>query len=759
LKLDKRVRLALVIGAIGCSRHPTSCGARSSSAPSAATSAEVAKILKAELPPEDAGDATMGEAFIELVRREAWDDAAASLDGLSEEKKKKPTVRLVRGRVAMARGDWATAVQAFEGLEAELSPVAEDIEKWRADAASHVGPYALAAQYYAKQSGPKSLVRAALAYQKAGMLAEARSAADKAIGAGRGDASEIQARALRAELAKGAGQNALAIEDLRFIVVRAPASDEAKNASSDLETLDPSHPLTGRERLVRAERFVEAGRTDDALAELDRAEKSPNGADADDVAWARAFALYKSRGRYEKAAAAFTRLGQKSGKRQPEALYYAARAASRADHDDEAASGYRAVARRFPTSPWADESSYLAARLSFLHAAWAEAAAGYAAYLRKFPSGKQHDAAGYERALALLADGKYQAARSELHALAQATTSAGEAARLRELEGLAASKAGDKEGATALFTDVVRAQPLSWAAMAARARLAKQGVELPPALDPPESAAAEPMAVSLPPIALLYHRLGLDGDAESWLRAHERDAVADLKAREKEALCAMYGELGRAARLYRVGVDAVPSALLARAPSPSSEWGWRCVYPRPYLERVRDIEERESLPKGLIYAVMRQESAFDPDAVSGARAVGLLQLMPDTARRLASEMGTPFDERLLRAPATNLDLGGRYLAKLLHSFNGAVPMAAAAYNAGPKAVRRWLDRMKSLDTDLWVAMIPFEETRTYVSKVMSNLARYSYLEGGEGALPLVDLMLPSAAPTTPTTTKEETAEY
>jgi soluble lytic murein transglycosylase len=158
---------------------------------------------------------------------------------------------------------------------------------------------------------------------------------------------------------------------------------------------------------------------------------------------------------------------------------------------------------------------------------------------------------------------------------------------------------------------------------------------------------------------------------------------------------------------------------------------------------VHDIEAREALPKGLIYAVMRQESAFDPDAVSGARAVGLLQLMPETARRLAAEVGTPFDERRLRAPAVNLDLGGRYLAKMLHAFNGSVPMAAAAYNAGPRAVRRWLERMKGLDADLWVAMIPFEETRVYVSKVMSNLARYAYLEGGESALPTMDLGLPA----------------
>ncbi len=152
---------------------------------------------------------------------------------------------------------------------------------------------------------------------------------------------------------------------------------------------------------------------------------------------------------------------------------------------------------------------------------------------------------------------------------------------------------------------------------------------------------------------------------------------------------------------------------------------------------------------------MRQESAFAPDATSPARAVGLLQLMPETARRLASEAGTAFDERLLRTPPVNLDLGGRYLAKMLRSFDGSVPLAAAAYNAGPRAVRRWADRMKGLDLDVWVAMIPFEETRTYVSKVMSNLARYAYLDGGESALPSLDLALPTAA----ARARDDEAEY
>jgi len=708
-----------------------------------------------ELPPEDAGDAAQLDAFIELVRREAWDEAAASIDALPEAKQKKPTVRLVKGRVAMARGDHAAAVQAFDGLEKDLAPIADDIEKWRAEAQANAGPFAPAAQYYLKQGGAKALARAALAFHKAGMQPEARAAADKAIALGKGDASEVQVRAMRAELARTEGQIPVAAEDLRFIVLRAPASDEAKTAATMLETVDPLHPLTGKERLARAERLVEAGRTDEALDEIARAERAPGPPDADDVGWARALALYKSRERYEKAAQMFAKFGQKTGRRQAEALYYAARAQSRADHDEEAARGYRAVLSRFPTSQWADECTYLAARLAFLHAAWGEAAAGYSAYLRKFPNGKQRESAAYEHALALLAGGKHASARSELRVLAQTTTSTVEAARLRELEALAAANAGDKEAALALWSEVIRTQPLSWAAMAARARLAREGAEAPPLIEPPDGKANEPIAFKLPPVSVLYHRLGLDSDAESYLRAHEREATLDLKGREKEALCEMYSELGRATRQYRIGVDAVPSTLLARAPSGASEWAWRCVYPRPYLERVGDIEVREALPQGLIYAVMRQESAFDPDAVSHARAVGLLQLMPETARRLAAEAGTVFDERLLRTPPVNLDLGGRYLAKLLRSFDGCVPTAAAAYNAGPRAVRRWLSRMKGLDLDLWVAMIPFEETRTYVFRVMSNLARYAYLTGGESAVPEIALGLPSSS----IGVKEEAAEY
>ncbi|MET0591933.1 MAG: hypothetical protein ABW133_04490, partial [Polyangiaceae bacterium] len=407
----------------GCSRHPPNDVTESASTPTplATASAQVEKILSRELPMEDEADASDAEkAVIDFVRRESWDEAWTAFEALPEARKKRPTFRLLRARIAMQRADHATAVTALTGLENELAPIASDIEKWRAESQAQAGPYPDAAQYFSKQGGASALGKAAIAYDKAGLPKDARATADRAIAAGKGEPSEAPVRAMRARLAEAEGDTAAAIEDLRFIVLRAPADDEAKTAMAALERLDPTHPLTTKERLGRADKLGDAGRTDDALTELDLAEKTASPSEQEEIAWARAHALYRARNRYEKAAAAFGKLGNKKGPRQAEALYYAARAASRADHDDEATKGYRALGQRFPMSPWADEATYLVARLSFLHAAWGDAAAGYSAYLKKYRLGKQRDAATYEHALALLADGKHAAARIELHALATA---------------------------------------------------------------------------------------------------------------------------------------------------------------------------------------------------------------------------------------------------------------------------------------------------------------------------------------------------
>jgi soluble lytic murein transglycosylase len=733
-------RLLAIAGVIGCTSRPESCTPRAEdpARPPASAVAQITKVLT-ELPPPDA--TPIDGQWVALVRAESWDDASRALEALPEATKKEPLYRLVRARVAMARGEFAQARDLLADLESAFALLADDVERWRADAMLAAGPYEGAARYFAKQSGPKSLLKAASAFDKAGLAAEARAAADRAIAAG-GGSEEASLRALRARLADAQGEREVADDDARWIVLHAPAGEEAASVSTVFERLAPARQFTGKERLARADRLAEAGRIDDALAELERAAAASSPPGKDELDWAKAFILYKAKNHYEKAALLFDRLGSRAGTRQAEALFYAARARSRADRDDEAISQYESVVRRFPSSSWADDASYLAARLLLMHARWSEAGQRYKAYLKKFPNGPQKDAANYEYAVALLAGGQHKQARAELHRVAGAISSPSEGARLRELEGVAAAREGDREGAAKIWASVIESQPLSWAALTARARLVAEGGPPPPVIDAPDGRAAEPLSLKLPPAAELFHRLGLEADAESYLRTHEREAVLDYKGREKEALCGMYDEVGRGARRYRIGADAVPATVLSRAPSPASLWAWNCLYPRPYPDRVAAAEQKEALPKGLVYAVMRQESAYDPEAVSSARAVGLLQLMPETARRIAAESGSPFDEKLLKTPSVNIELGSKYLAKMLRTFDGSIPLAVAAYNAGPRAVEKWLTRVHGMELDVWAALIPFEETRTYVSRVMANLARYAFLEGSEAAVPTVDLAPP-----------------
>ena len=210
--------------------------------------------------------------------------------------------------------------------------------------------------------------------------------------------------------------------------------------------------------------------------------------------------------------------------------------------------------------------------------------------------------------------------------------------------------------------------------------------------------------------------------------------------RASEALCAVYAHIGRARRRFQIA-QALPSALFASEPTPRTRWAWECAFPSPYADAVRAAEAREHLPAGLLWAVMRQESAFDPDAVSPARAVGLMQLLPDTARPIAEELGLPRDDARLTSPPYAIRVGAHALRKLLDDFHGSVPLAVAAYNSGADSIDRWATRAPGMSLDTFVERIPFKETRDYVVRVMGNFARYAYLASGDSGVPTVSLPL------------------
>ena len=145
-------------------------------------------------------------------------------------------------------------------------------------------------------------------------------------------------------------------------------------------------------------------------------------------------------------------------------------------------------------------------------------------------------------------------------------------------------------------------------------------------------------------------------------------------------------------------------------------------FPRAYWDTVQTHAKDKQLDPYLVLALMRQESLFDADAVSPARAYGLMQLLPKTAARMAQP--SPDGELQLTDPQVNIALGTSYLRQLLSRYNGNIIMALAGYNAGEKAVDKWRARSPKVEADEFVEHISYRETRDYVKKVLRNYRTY-----------------------------------
>lgn len=164
---------------------------------------------------------------------------------------------------------------------------------------------------------------------------------------------------------------------------------------------------------------------------------------------------------------------------------------------------------------------------------------------------------------------------------------------------------------------------------------------------------------------------------------------------------------------------------------PAGVWRdvWQVAYPRPFKQVVDREVARSGTPAELAYAIMREESAFRPRAVSHAGAYGLMQLIVPTAKRMADPLNLPSSIAALKRPEVNIALGCRFLSQLRRRFDYNPLLAIPGYNAGPGRPIKWVDQRPEDDFDLWVERIPFRETRHYTKRVIGTLAAYALLYG------------------------------
>jgi soluble lytic murein transglycosylase len=175
-------------------------------------------------------------------------------------------------------------------------------------------------------------------------------------------------------------------------------------------------------------------------------------------------------------------------------------------------------------------------------------------------------------------------------------------------------------------------------------------------------------------------------------------------------------------------------AVLRRPPEGSGRAIWALAYPPAYGGYVTQYTAASNVPPSLLMALMREESALDPGAVSASGAIGLTQLMLPTAQQVARRLKLTKPDRLaLTDPEISIRIGAAYLGQLLRLYGGAPAQALAAYNAGEGAVGRWRAGGRDADLDEWIEEIPFEETRGYVKRVLRSDASYRLLSGRDGS--------------------------
>ncbi|MEZ5671167.1 MAG: transglycosylase SLT domain-containing protein [Thiotrichaceae bacterium] len=191
-------------------------------------------------------------------------------------------------------------------------------------------------------------------------------------------------------------------------------------------------------------------------------------------------------------------------------------------------------------------------------------------------------------------------------------------------------------------------------------------------------------------------------------------------------------------------VENLSSEQLESAAQLASEWNWyyqaivtasranafddvKLRFPTPFYDMVLGQAQEKNLDSAWVYAVIRQESAFRVDARSRANALGLMQLLPATAKELANKEQITLDgEKDIFVPETNIRLGVLYLRQMLDRFDDNYVLASASYNAGASRVRSWVKTQGCLPMDAWIELIPFKETRKYVQAILSYTPIFEY---------------------------------
>jgi len=421
------------------------------------------------------------------------------------------------------------------------------------------------------------------------------------------------------------------------------------------------------------------------------------------------------------------------------ALYDGAKAALSAKLPDVARTRFATIEKEYPKHRLADDARLRSALAIIENGDIAKGEAMLGSLPDDYPEGDMRTEALFRLALPRMKKNDWAGALPYLEkSLAIAPREDGYfvAGRVSYFLGRARIETGKVEAGVTLLRDVISKEPLTFASAMAYARLAARSKE--------DAEAAKKLidnGLAFEPSGALFDPARAETKSEPFLRGVELARVGEADLARKELAAAGIlenaqtdpdGQWLTAAVFARVGearlAHTFPRGRVTEWSKhfPSGKWraAWELAFPRPYPDLVDAATAKENVPPTLVYAVMREESAFDPEAVSPSAAYGLLQLIIPTATAYAKPLKLPSDAHALVRPDVNIPLGTAYLRKLRNDFTDNPGLAVPSYNAGEGATKRWMSPPLADSFDLWVESIPYEETRKYTKRVLASYWAY-----------------------------------
>ena len=433
------------------------------------------------------------------------------------------------------------------------------------------------------------------------------------------------------------------------------------------------------------------------------------------------------------------------------ALFQGARASVAARRPAEALSRFAEVEKKFPTHHLADDARFRAALVVGDEGDHARSIAMLESVADAYPSGDMGSDALFRVFLEKLERRDLDGAKAVVDRLVAVPADVlgwGSACRAEYFRARVAEMGGDVDGAKTRYASIVRGRPLSYYMLLAYGRLR--------ALDEPLARSTVAGAVAAEAAGPFFTRVHPELSSPEFARFVALLEVGEVDGARREAgasgwlsdsvdsevLWAVASAFDRGGA-PDVGHGFARTRLVDyRVHWPSGRWraAWEVAFPRPWSDAVVRESDATHIPAPLTWAIMREESAFNPEARSGASALGLMQLMGGTARLIAQGTSFAWDDDALRRPDVSIALGARLLSSLRTSFPTQPALAIAAYNGGSVAVHRWLTERAGDDFDVFVERIGFDETRNYVKRVLASQAAYAFLYAPSALDEVLDLL-------------------